>query len=198
MVMRLLPVRSPMGAPARWLVVPAAMVEVRRGVMVVTHGYPEHVRGHVHGIDVAPRAVVPGARVPPVVVEIPEEAVVEEVVRVHGGRPVDVQALPRLHLRVCGKVHVGVEILLRGDRAGEYAGAEGEEGKEPAQGVFHGVSLWPTAEARVPLTLVRMAHQQKGPGRPGPSDRFRRWITARGYGWRRDPSGPASLRTRPS
>src|SRR5882672_1769886 len=70
------PVAAPVLAPARRAAgMPAA--EVRGRAAVVADRHPKHIGRHVDRIHDLPRPVVPGARVPAVVVVVPVEAVVE-------------------------------------------------------------------------------------------------------------------------
>ena len=75
-------------APARRSIrAPAA--KVPRRLTVIADGNPQNVKRYHYRVDIAPRAVVPGTRVPVIVLVNPVHAVVKEVVALNIRRIVD-------------------------------------------------------------------------------------------------------------
>ena len=136
----LFPVAAPMLVPARRCVrAPAA--EVRRWLAVIADRHAQHVERHVLRPHRVPRAVVPIARIPVVILIDPVQAVVEEVVRTRLRCVIDGVARHAHQLRVrrhvdadlhAGRADADAELGLRLHRNGRRNGAQ-QQGHDEKQ-----------------------------------------------------------------
>ena len=74
------PARAPVQFPARRRIDhPAVKIHWRR--YVVTHGHTQHKQRHVVRFDEIPGAVIPGTRIPAIILIHPVQAVIKEIIR---------------------------------------------------------------------------------------------------------------------
>ena len=105
-----LPAPAPVLTPARRRIA-GPTAKIRGSTAVVLHRHAQHEQRDVLGLEHAPRAVVPIARVPAVPFVHPVQAVVEEVIRTRARVVVDRIARNRHQVRV--NRHVDADLHAR-------------------------------------------------------------------------------------